>query len=804
MHKQMQRICFALSMVLVLFGVLPIRAQQNTFGLSDDDFALWSEANANSARSDQFSLTFELTGSASDGVMAFEFDMTGSAAFDTEAGALQVIVDGDVTSGRARLPVEFETRIVDDNFYLRALDPDTGVDTGWIGESMDAVGDLFAQAFLTGFNSQGGSLDADGLADVLASFGAVDVTEFIGVERLDDDTTGQALFEIEADVGAIIGADAVVDVLLDLIERSGFGAVPEDATPGMMGAAFEVLFSDTTLTVAQTIDTDTALVTQTVVAFDMLLEASVFDAGENDITVQAMFIMDFGDDGAAPMVSIEAPGDAIMGFMSIPNVQVPPTAQPTEQATATPEPSVETNASVVIEADEPTEIAFDGEPVVLTYQALSDETVTIMARSVEGELDTTLELLDAAGEQVAFNDDHDSDRAELERFDSLIDSVELSPGTYTLVVSTFSGTGEGIIEVTIENQASAPEPTAAPEVPTDDEAAEAIIAASVDDNGTFEYEFEGAAGDVVTVTARATDNSLDTVLAVLDSTGEVIAENDDHDTDDPALGRYDSRIEALRLPDDGAYTVTVRGFAGSGGEFELIIARAGDSGETEAPEADITSDTITDSLDVGDVFVRELEVNAGDMYTITVNALSEDLDPVVGIYDSEGALITNNDDHGGADSTLSFLDSRIERYIFTQSGTVTIEVSGYRDTFGEFKLTIERVATDAPTDAGSDELLTGEIDANDTVEKRIDVQAGDYVTITLRSLSENFDPFLELISLDGDVLAINDDHGGTDGTLGFYDARIRNYPVTEDGTLIVLVSSMNSGGTFALTINIKN
>ncbi|MFN8531863.1 MAG: hypothetical protein U0670_24930 [Anaerolineae bacterium] len=456
-------------------------------------------------------------------------------------------------------------------------------------------------------------------------------------------------------------------------------------------------------------------------------------------------------------------------------------------------------------ANTPVTVQYSGQPVTLTYVSPGNETVNIVAHSVDGALDTTLTLQDATGTQLAFNDDHGSDR-DLNNFDSLITQQELrSAGTYSVVVSTFSGSGAGAVEVTVETQAAVV-PTTSSVKGSDTGTEPIVVQGQVGNNETYSYSFNGTAGETVTITARATDNSLDTVLELYGPSGESVADNDDHGTNDPALATYDSRVSNVRLSSTGSYTVRVRGFAGASGSFELTIERSG-TGNTPSNNTNNngpqTIDTVSDTLRSGDTYTYNLSANAGDVYTITAHGVDETMDTILELYDADGNYLTGNDDHSSNDPSLNTYDSRISRYIFQQSGDYLVDLSGYRDASGRFELTIERVATGAPVGEGTDQIFTGQIQANGSFTQDFTVQAGSYVTVTVRSLSNEFDPSVALISPDGVLLESNEDVGN-DLTLGFYDSRISNFIVTSGGTYTVEVTGYrSSAGSFALVINTK-
>ena len=818
--------------VAVLIGLLlvaaPTFAQEGAFGLSDDDFTLLQNANDNAVAFAAYSVDFTVTGDISLEGETAQIDLSGAFVLDGAGNSLSLAVQGDLSDGSDTIPVEFEIRIIDDEIYLTAVDPSSGESSGWLGDTTENFNAALTQAFSAAGASSGIDFgeNQEALGMMLMPLFMLDPSEFVTITRGDDTDANVATFTVDVAVNEFFGSDQMSELFIALIETAGQNSeldfeLPENLTPQMMGAALQIVFSDTSLSVEQFVDIEAELVQQTVVTLDLTIDPASLGAAGDPVGLSFVFDMQFDNFGEAPRIDV--PEDAQMGaFANLVSggelqVETPapveptatetvPTATPTAVPTEEEAPADNSGLPEVqtqIAANQPVEVEFDAAPVSLTYESEGDETVTIVARSTDGDLDTTVELLDVNGNRLAFNDDHNSDREGLERFDSLIEEQDLDEaGTYTIVVDTFSGTGAGSVEVTLETEAAdAPEPTATPEDDKGDEGE--VVEGTVPDNGDFEYEIDVTEGEILTITARATDNSLDTVLNLLDENGDSVAENDDHGSDDPNLDRYDSRIENYEAESSGTYTINVRGFAGSGGDFELTIVRGegGDSVEPIPEGSDIQ--TLTESIDAGDIFTTSIDANAGDVYTITVRALDEDLDTVLAVYDADENFLISNDDHGGSDPDLSFLDSRIERYIIPADGEYLIDVSGYRDAEGEFELTIERVATGAPLDEGDDELFTGEIDSNGTFEQEVELEAGTYVTISVRSLSSNLDPYVTL-ELDGEVLALNDDHGSQDPALGFYDSRINNFIVEESGTYLIVVNAFEGSGSFVLTVNVKN
>jgi hypothetical protein len=104
-------------------------------------------------------------------------------------------------------------------------------------------------------------------------------------------------------------------------------------------------------------------------------------------------------------------------------------------------------------------------------------------------------------------------------------------------------------------------------------------------------------GDTVTLTVEALSGDLDPKVSLLDEGGDVVAENDDIDTDG---GNYNSEL-TYNAEADGSYTILVTAFGETQGDFLLTIAFGEFSGggeesdsedeESERPDLDLTLDT---------------------------------------------------------------------------------------------------------------------------------------------------------------------------------------------------------------------
>jgi Bacterial pre-peptidase C-terminal domain len=469
-----------------------------------------------------------------------------------------------------------------------------------------------------------------------------------------------------------------------------------------------------------------------------------------------------------------------------------------------------------LKLDTPVTVQLDGlTPVNLSYKSTGGETDSVSARSLEAEdiLDPTLVIFDIDGAIVAQNDDHQTNRAGLNPRDSLIDSVTFTnAGRYTIQVAGTDANASGRVEIVISSASG--DKSGGTRAQTQDQTqaqgANLNISDTVPPDSPYTTTFQASQGDVLTITVKAADNQLDPKVSLLDSTGAEVASNDDHESTDSALGPYDSQIPNFTIPKTDTYTISISGFAGIGGKFDLTVAPSNgtsinNTNPTPGPIVPTEvnpegAQVIQGTVAAGETYTYDLQVTAGDVYTITVQSKTENFDPKVAIY-LDNDYIIDNDDFGSSDPNLKSTDARIYNWIFDKDGKYELDVSGYQNSAGDFTLTLDRVATGAPYGKPVDQVELGSIAAGETYSYTFDVSEGDWVTITVRTLTDGFDPYLTLLDQDGTVLLNNDDNGSSFGEYAYYDSLIRNYYVPANGSYTVEVTGVSDGGgSFGVTI----
>ncbi len=309
----------------------------------------------------------------------------------------------------------------------------------------------------------------------------------------------------------------------------------------------------------------------------------------------------------------------------------------------------------------------------------------------------------------------------------------------------------------------------------------------------------GAVYDIQ-LTGRGGRNALeDPFLRVYDATGAQVAFNDDFG------GGRDSRIEAFSPDARGTYFLSAGSYADEGtGLYELLVTEVSDDTDTDIPANPGTTSTVgvgapvASTIDFeGDRDWHAADLEAGRSYRIDLvgsgrNALS---DPLLRLYDGEGALLGENDDNGTSrDSRLVVTATEDARY-FVSAGAYADDGTG--------RYTIEITDLGIDDDYAGDNTTDGRIEGTGRARGEIEfdgdtdwiayfVEAGGQYRFDLSSRGPAGealgDPRLTLRDAFGNEVAFDDDSGGGN------DARIV-FNANATGPIYLEVAGGGAGDT---------
>lgn len=359
------------------------------------------------------------------------------------------------------------------------------------------------------------------------------------------------------------------------------------------------------------------------------------------------------------------------------------------------------------------------------------------------------------------------------------------------------------------------------------------------------YRFDGVAGQIVSVSLTATTGSLDTLLLVLDSNGNIVDANDDVQS----AVNTDSALNALRLPTTDTYLIVATRYGkevgGTEGNYTLLVS---------APvEAALPEDVINLQLPAGDieitlvwntgadlrllvrdpslnsVFNDRREVPTGGRLAATgnINCNLSPTTPVSYVYWPQGLLrigsyeidIWNRSECNDTRPAQFTLYVAVRgRLIMSESATIPFNqhyITSFvvEDTQGNATPGLFGPLGGSETINFFDQLASAvtiapgqNVPGAITAANPFDVyvfegRAGDVVTIDMRATS-NLDPLLFLINPSGVEIAQNDD--ANEGTI---DSLINQVLLSQDGQYTIIATRFGTvyggtAGSYTLTLRI--
>ncbi len=193
----------------------------------------------------------------------------------------------------------------------------------------------------------------------------------------------------------------------------------------------------------------------------------------------------------------------------------------------------------------------------------------------------------------------------------------------------------------------------------------------------------------------------------------------------------------------------------------------------------------------------------GEVISVSLAVTNGDLDPVLAVMDSDGAIIASLDDADGSRAP------RIESFRIERSDQYTVVVGrfgyGLGTTGGDYHLMVDRVGVSSASGSTlryGDSVINTISNMTPQVYYSFRAARGDLVTVTMERVTGNLDPYLQLVNSSAFVVADNDDVLGSTSL----DAGINGHLIEETGTYIIIASRFGqaagtSTGAFVLRLN---
>lgn len=399
----------------------------------------------------------------------------------------------------------------------------------------------------------------------------------------------------------------------------------------------------------------------------------------------------------------------------------------------------------------------------------SSRNLVFDVRASQGStVDPIVVLLNSDGQKVGMDDDSGGGKnARL--------AVSVNTGEYTAVVSGYGNTsGEYSIAVTDGGAAQAVPgqqgTSVSPQMTQSGEISPGESKTGVLNQGdTHTYTMNVPSKLMITIDLEKAGNSaLDPILELQNSTGAVIAKDDD------GGGGRNARI--TKFLDPGTYALKATGYRNSSGQYQLRVA--GSEGR-ELPLGQGMSGVINS----GERKVYLFTVVREGLYTVSLNRTGNSaLDPALLLQNEQGQNLSQDDDSGEG------LNAKIETFL--SPGTYLL--FGYGSDVGSGAFTIQasrkNVTPQQQTTLGVNTAAEGWIFQNTRHSYTISLQReGLYSFDCVKADSGNLDPMINLENENHIQIDSDDDSGGG------RDARIMRMMTPGKYTLNVTSVGTSSG-----------
>lgn len=479
-------------------------------------------------------------------------------------------------------------------------------------------------------------------------------------------------------------------------------------------------------------------------------------------------------------------------------------AGPVVAQETTPEPTIETPAGegigIAYGARRQGEISSASPRAVYVFEGLSGELLRLTLDVTDGDLAPVVLIVDQDGRMVKSAEAGGSLR---------LDPLRLPASSiYSIIISRFGGplgTTSGSYQLELDRIGASADSGSALRY------GDSVIGEIGSTEPQLYYTFRAGRGDVLTLQMRRLSGDLDPFLQVTDSTGRVLAENDEI----IGSGSLDAAIDSLIIDANGVYVIIASRFGGgagdSGGDFLLTLDTAANSalGTSALLAIPLEPDQTVSGALSNERYAQfyRFEGRRDDVISVRMARTSDgNLDSFLAIADASLRELSSNDDTAGSQNAA------IENFVLPADGMYYIIATRYERangaTAGGYTLQMENTGSVfSGVETGALRLEYGSSvvgfieDAAPETLYAFQGQQGDVITLAMSRSDGNLDPFLTLLDSSMNVLASDDDSAGQQ------NARIDRFTLPSTGIYYVRASRFTNpdggiptSGTYLLVL----
>ena len=291
-----------------------------------------------------------------------------------------------------------------------------------------------------------------------------------------------------------------------------------------------------------------------------------------------------------------------------------------------------------------------GDDIVWTFEGQTGQIMTIRMNEAGSGFDSFLTLLGPDAQALIEDDNSGGDRnSKINRF------ILPETGSYTIIPRSLD-TDTGAYRVSLKKVVSQRLKLG--------ETRSGRIGADI------VWTFEGQAGQIVTIRMNEAGSGFNAFLTLVGPNGQILAEDDDSGDD------FNSKIDRFILPETGSYAIIPRSLDTDTGAYRLSLKKAVTQplklGETRSGR-------------IGADIVWIFEGQAGKIVTISMNEAGSGFDAFLTLVGPNGQILAEDDDSGDD------FNSKIDRFILSETGSYTIIPRSLDTSSGDYNLSLHQV-----------------------------------------------------------------------------------------------------------------